>query len=577
MAGLDTTMTVAREAAGAALLNAVNTRLVVGDGGMGTLLQSAEISETDWAGVPGCHEILNVTRPDVIAEIHRAYLDAGAEAIQTNTFGANATNLADYGLADRIGELAEAGARIARRTVGFHAVDERWVLGSLGPGTKLPSLGQVSFSELSEGYLAASRGLVAGGVDGFLVETVQDPLAAKAAVLAARQAMAEAGVSLPIFVTLTVEQNGALLLGTTVAAAVTTLEPLGISGIGLNCATGPDLRAGPLTELAESTSLPLFCQPNAGLPEPGPNGVVYPLAPADFGPAVIELFRRRWRSDARRNESDFQGGYLGGCCGTTPEHIAHLKAAIESTSLASGSREADGGGSSAISSLYSSHPVGLHSPDRPFLIGERLNANGSKAFREALTAENWDAMLALAKSQASAGADALDICVDLLGRNAPADMRELVSRLALASEKPLMIDSTDPIVTQAGLEAAPGRVMVNSVNLEAGSGPDSTFAQVMDLVAAHGVMVVGLTIDNSGQARTADQKVHIATELIEAMKINWTLSESDIIIDPLTFPITTGQEETRNDAVETLRAISELRSRYPELHLMLGVSNVSFG
>jgi 5-methyltetrahydrofolate--homocysteine methyltransferase len=551
------------QAAGA-LRRALQTRVVVADGAMGTMLQQRQLSLDDFSGLEGCNEILNVTRPDVVREIHDAYLDAGADCITTNTFGANLANLGEYGIAARIYELARAGAEIARAAADAATKlpeAPRWVLGSLGPGTKLPSLGHVTFRALRDSYAEQARGLIDGGVDALLVETAQDLLQAKAALIGARRARSAvaAGRDIPLMVSVTVETTGTMLLGTEIGAALTALEPLGIDVIGLNCATGPAEMSEHLRQLARSTTLVLSCMPNAGLPQLTSDGAHYPLTSAELADAG-DFFTR-----------DFGLALVGGCCGTTPAHIAALVDRVRGRDLARRDPQPEPG----VSSLYSH--VSLRQDTSYLAIGERTNANGSRAFRTAMLAERWDTCLEIARSQTREGAHLLDLCVDYVGRDGVADMRALATRLATSSTLPVVLDSTEPPVIEAGLEALAGRCVVNSVNYEDGDGPGSRFARVMPIVAEHGAAVVALTIDERGQARTAADKVAIADRLIGDLTGGWGLRAGDILIDCLTFPIATGQEETRRDALETLAAIAEVKRRHPDVQTTLGVSNVSFG
>ncbi|HVW43310.1 MAG TPA: methionine synthase [Amycolatopsis sp.] len=539
------------------LLDALATRVVVADGAMGTALQAQDLSLDDFAGLEGCNEILNVTRPDVVRGIHRGYLEAGADAVETNTFGANLANLGEYGIADRIFELAEAGARLARETADEFG--ERFVLGSVGPGTKLPTLGHAPYATLRDAYVEEVRGLLAGGVDAVIVETTQDILQTKASVVAAHRAMAAEGRRVPVIASITVETTGTMLLGTEVGAALAALEPLGIDVIGLNCATGPAEMSEHLRTLSKTARVPLSVMPNAGLPELGPDGAVYPLSPEGLAEALSGFVR------------EFGAGLVGGCCGTTGEHIRQLAAAVRAVERPSRRPRPEPG----VSSLYQAVP--FEQDASVLMIGERTNANGSKKFRDAMLEGRYGDCVEIAREQTRDGAHLLDLCVDYVGRDGVADMRELASRLATASTLPIMLDSTEPAVIQAGLEHLGGRCAVNSVNYEDGDGPDSRFQKVMRLVREHGASVVALCIDEEGQARTADWKVRVATRLIEDLTTNWGMRVEDIIVDCLTFPVSTGQEETRRDALETIDAIRELKRRYPGVQTTLGVSNVSFG
>ncbi|MDP9399045.1 MAG: methionine synthase, partial [Actinomycetota bacterium] len=543
------------------LRQALQHRVVVADGAMGTMLQVADPGLDDFEGHEGCNEVLNATRPDLVADVHEAFLRVGVDCVETNTFGANLGNLAEYGIEHRIGELAETGARIAREVVDGYSTPERprWVLGSVGPGTKLPTLGHVDFASLRDAYEQQVDGLVAGGVDAVLVETAQDLLQAKAAVVGAKRSLRRAGADLPVLVQVTVETTGAMLLGSEIAAALTALEPLGVDLIGLNCATGPAEMSEHLRHLARHARLGLSCMPNAGLPQLGPDGASYPLTPAQLADAHDGFTR------------EFGLSLVGGCCGTTPEHLAAVVERVWGRELAPRRPRPDPG----VASLYAAVPF---RQDTSYLaIGERTNANGSKAFREALLADRLDDCVEIARDQTRDGAHLLDVCIDYVGRDGVADAQAVVGRLATASTLPLVLDSTEPAVIEAGLELLGGRSVVNSVNYEDGDGPGSRFARIMPLVSEHGAAVVALTIDEEGQARTAEWKVRVADRLIADLTGRWGMRVEDILVDCLTFPIATGQEETRRDALETIEAIRELKRRHPGVQTTLGVSNVSFG
>jgi 5-methyltetrahydrofolate--homocysteine methyltransferase len=536
-------------------------RVLVADGAMGTMLQASDVSLDDFGGHEGCNEILNVTRPDVVSAVHQGYLAAGVDCITTNTFGANLSNLGEYGLAGRTGELSEAGARLARAAASQWSTPDRprWVLGSVGPGTKLPTLGHVAFAGLRDAYQQNVAGLLRGGVDAIIIETCQDLLQAKAAVVGARRAMAAAGAALPLIAQVTIETTGAMLLGSEIGAALTTLQPLGITMIGLNCATGPGEMGEHLRYLAGHSRIPLCCMPNAGLPELTGDGARYPLSPAQLADAH-DMFT-----------AEFGLALVGGCCGTTPEHLSAVVDRVRGRPVRRRRPRPEPG----VASLYQHVPF---RQDTSFLaIGERTNANGSKAFREALTAGRYDDCVEIARAQTRDGAHLLDVCVDYVGRDGPADMAEVAGRLATAATLPLVIDSTEPEVIRTGLELLAGRAVVNSVNYEDGDGPGSRIERVMPMVLEHGAAVIALTIDEQGQARTADWKVAVATRLIEDLTGRWGMRASDIIMDCLTFPIATGQEETRRDAIETIEAIRRVKQRYPDVQTTLGVSNVSFG
>jgi 5-methyltetrahydrofolate--homocysteine methyltransferase len=528
---------------------------------MGTMLQASAATLEDFDGHEGCNEILNVTRPDIVSSVHEAYLEAGVDCVTTNTFGANLSNLGEYGIAGRIGELSEAGARIARAAADRWSdrLHPRWVLGSVGPGTKLPTLGHVKFAELRDAYQRNAEGLLRGGVDAIIAETCQDLLQAKAAIIGTRRAIAAAGSDVPVIAQVTIETTGSMLLGSEIGAALTALEPLGIALIGLNCATGPGEMSEHLRYLAGHSRIPLSCMPNAGLPMLTADGARYPLTPDQLADAH-EMFT-----------VEFGLALAGGCCGTTPEHLAAVVERVRGRQVTNRRPRPEPG----VASLYQHVPF---RQDTSFLaIGERTNANGSKAFREALISGRYDDCVEIARAQTRDGAHLLDLCVDYVGRSGTADMEEVAGRLATAATLPLVIDSTEPEVIQAGLELLAGRAVVNSVNYEDGDGPTSRMAKVMPLVVEHGAAVIALTIDEQGQARTAEWKLAVATRLIEDLTRNWGMRTSDIIVDCLTFPIATGQEETRRDAIETIEAIRQVKQRYPEVQTTLGVSNVSFG
>jgi 5-methyltetrahydrofolate--homocysteine methyltransferase len=525
------------------------------------MLQAAELTLDDFDGHEGCNEILNVTRPDVVRAIHDAYFSVGVDCVETNTFGANYANLTEYGIADRIYELAQAGAQVARDVAdGWSTPDRpRWILGSVGPGTKLPSLGHVTFPTLREAYRNQVAGMLDGGVDAVLVETTQDLLQAKAAIIGARRAMAAAGADVPLIVSVTVETTGTMLLGSEIGAALTALEPLGIDLIGLNCATGPAEMSEHLRHLARHTNIGLACMPNAGLPELTASGAHYPLTPEQLADAH-DLFT-----------AEYGLTLVGGCCGTTPEHLRQVVERIGGRELSQRQPQSEPG----AASLYQHIPF---RQDTSYLaIGERTNANGSRAFREAMLEGRLNDCVEIARAQTRDGSHLLDLCVDYVGRDGTADMRELASRLATASTLPLVLDSTEPAVIEAGLECLGGRSVVNSVNYEDGDGSHSRIMRLMPIIKEHGAAVIALTIDEQGQARTAQWKVQVAERLIRQLTGEWAMRQEDIIVDCLTFPIATGQEETRRDGLETIEAIREIKRRYPHVQTTLGVSNVSFG
>ncbi|MFE1380237.1 methionine synthase [Streptomyces sp. NPDC058740] len=538
------------------------TRVVVADGAMGTMLQAADPTMDDFRQLEGCNEILNVTRPDIVASVHDAYFSVGVDCVETNTFGANLAALAEYGIEDRIHELSEAGARIARATADAHTAADgrpRWVLGSMGPGTKLPTLGHIGYEPLREAYRQNAEGLLLGGADALLIETSQDLLQTKAAVVGARRALEGCGLDLPLIVQVTVETTGTMLLGSEIGAALTALEPLGIDMIGLNCATGPAEMAEHLRHLSRHARIPVSVMPNAGLPVLTSDGAHYPLTPAELADAQ-EAFVR-----------EYGPALVGGCCGTTPEHLREIVERVRGAAVTPRDPVVEPG----ASSLYSHVPF---RQDTSYLaIGERTNANGSKKFREAMLEGRWDDCVEMARDQIREGAHMLDLCVDYVGRDGVADMAELAGRFATASTLPIVLDSTEVGVLRAGLEKLGGRAVINSVNYEDGDGPESRFARVTALAREHGAALMALTIDEEGQARTVEHKLAVAERLIADLTGNWGIDESDILIDTLTFTICTGQEESRKDGIATIEAIRELKRRHPDVQTTLGLSNISFG
>ncbi|MEU4114738.1 methionine synthase [Kitasatospora sp. NPDC028055] len=544
-----------------ALREALATRVVVADGAMGTMLQAQDPTLEDFQNLEGCNEVLNVTRPDIVRSVHEAYFAVGVDCVETNTFGANFSALGEYDIAERIFELSEAGARIAREVADAHAADgrTRWVLGSIGPGTKLPTLGHAPYETLRDGFQRNAAGLIAGGADALLVETSQDLLQTKAAILGSKRALAEAGLDLPVLVQVTVETTGTMLLGSEIGAALTALEPLGVDYIGLNCATGPAEMSEHLRYLAKNARIGLSCMPNAGLPVLGKDGAHYPLSPAELADAH-DVFTR-----------EYGLSLVGGCCGTTPEHLRQVVERVQGRPIAPREPKPE----PAASSLYQAVPF---RQDTSYLaIGERTNANGSKKFRESMLAGDWQACVEIARDQIRDGSHLLDLCVDYVGRDGVADMKEIAGRLATASTLPIVLDSTEPPVLQAGLEALGGRAVLNSVNYEDGNAPDSRFGRIASLAREHGAGLIALTIDEQGQARTAETKVEIAERLIAELTTDYGIDEGSILVDCLTFTLATGQEESRRDGIETIEAIRELKRRHPKVQTTLGLSNISFG
>ncbi|MFI5659494.1 methionine synthase [Streptomyces sp. NPDC051684] len=545
-----------------ALREALATRVVVADGAMGTMLQAQDPTLEDFQQLEGCNEILNVTRPDIVRSVHEEYFAVGVDCVETNTFGANFAALSEYDIPERNFELSEAGVRIAREVADEFTEktgQQRWVLGSMGPGTKLPTLGHAPYTVLRDAYQTNAEGMIAGGADALLVETTQDLLQTKSAILGARRALDATGANLPLICSVTVETTGTMLLGSEIGAALTALEPLGIDMIGLNCATGPAEMSEHLRYLARHSRIPISCMPNAGLPVLGKDGAHYPLTAPELAEAQ-ETFVR-----------EYGLSLVGGCCGTTPEHLRQVVERVRGMEPTTRAPQPEPG----AASLYQTVPF---RQDTAYMaIGERTNANGSKKFREAMLEARWDDCVEMARDQIREGAHMLDLCVDYVGRDGVADMQELAGRFATASTLPIVLDSTEVDVIQAGLEKLGGRAVINSVNYEDGDGPESRFAKVTKLAREHGAALIALTIDEEGQARTPEHKVQIAERLIEDLTGNWGIHESDILIDCLTFTICTGQEESRKDGIATIDAIRELKRRHPDVQTTLGLSNISFG
>jgi 5-methyltetrahydrofolate--homocysteine methyltransferase len=527
------------------------------DGGMGTQIFARSPTMEDYGGaaLEGCVDLLTERRPQWIREIHESYYRAGSDAVETNTFGANPLVLGDFGLSAKAYDLNVQAASIAKEVA--RSFDRpRFVIGSVGPGTKLITLGHVSYAELLASYRVQMDGLLDGGADAILIETCQDLGQIKVAVRAAREAMAAKKRRIPLWVQATVETTGTLLVGSDISAVLTSLEPLGIDVLGLNCATGPDEMHAHLQTLSESSPFYLSCLPNAGLPENVGGQVVYPLDPAGFAPKVLHAAK------------EFGIAILGGCCGTTPDHIRALAPGVERLSAPKRSPKLE----RSAASLYQS--VALKQEPPPLIVGERTNANGSKKFRDLLAAEDWNGMIALAKEQQREGAHLLDVCVAYVGRDETRDADELLSRLISQVTLPLMIDSTEVPVIERALQRAPGKCVVNSINFEDG---DARPRRILELCRTYGAAVVALTIDERGMAKSREQKLEVARRLYALAVDEYGMDPGDLIIDPLTFTLGSGDEEFRGSAVETLEALKLIKAELPGVMTILGVSNVSFG
>ena len=584
------------------LLAALDERVLVWDGAMGTQLQAANLSAADFSvhgkeGIPkaildvacdveqkqleGCNEILNVTRPDVVERIHAKYFEAGSDMVETNTFGSTSIVLAEYGIPELVYELSLAAGRIARKAADRHSTPrrQRFAVGAIGPGTKLVSLGQTTWKELEGTYFDSFKGLLESGVDALLLETLQDLLMVKATVVGALRAMAETERRVPLFVQVTMEQTGTMLLGSEIGAALNMLEAFPeVAAVGVNCATGPVEMAPHVRFLGQNSTRPISVQPNAGLPTMEKGQAVYKLSPDELAHHHDHFTR------------DLGVAMCGGCCGTTP---AHIKAVAETVG---GRAHADGSHWRAVRNLFPGFDfetktdeqaaalklVGCSSlyqfvpykQDTSFLIvGEKTNANGSRAFRDMLAVENWEGLTELARELEGEGSHVLDVCTAYVGRDEARDMRELLSRYNRHITAPIMVDSTEWQVIETALQCLAGKPIVNSINFEDGG---ERVERVLGLCRKYGAGVVALTIDEQGMAKTVDKKVEIADRLLDATR-RYGLPDHDVFIDCLTFTLGSGDEEFRQAGEATIEAIRRIRERHPRANSVLGVSNISFG
>jgi 5-methyltetrahydrofolate--homocysteine methyltransferase len=544
-------------------LQAASERVVVFDGAMGTNLQLAELTADDFGGpdLEGCNELLVVTRPDVVDRVHRSFFTAGCDVVETDTFGAFAPVLAEYGQAHRVRELNLAAVALARgAATDFSTPDRpRWVAGSIGPGTKFPTLGQIAYADLRDAYEEQAAALIEGGVDLIIIETVFDLLQAKAAINGARRAMRAAGRHLPLQTQVTIELTGTMLPGTEVGAALCALEAMGVDVVGLNCATGPAEMFEPLRHLTGHATMPISCLPNAGLPSVVDGAMHY-----DLTPDQLAEYQRQF-------VSELGVSVIGGCCGTTPEHLAAVVEACGDLRPAPRSPEPEYG----AASIYTQVPF---DQDTSFLvIGERTNANGSKKFREAMLEADWDTCVGMAREQVGEGSHLIDVCVDYTGADGVADMEEVASRFATQSTVPLVVDSTEAPVVETALSWIGGRAVINSVNLEEGDAPGTRLDSFLSLAKEFGAAVVCTCIDEEGQARTADWKVRSATAIRDIAVDRYGLRPQDLLFDPLALPLSTGMEESRKDGIETIEGIRRIKAELPGVYTVLGLSNVSFG
>lgn len=548
-------------------LDVLKQRVMVFDGGLGTQIFAANLTLADFNNLENCPEVLVLSRPDVIQSIHESYFAAGSDTVETDTFGASKIVLSEFGLQDQCREINRKAAILARNAANKFATPDRprFVAGSVGPGTKAITLGNTTFDIMHDSYLEQVRGLLDGGVDAILIETCFDLLQAKVAVIAAVDAMREARQRVPIMVQVTMETVGTMLLGTEINAVITTLEALPVDVIGMNCATGPELMRPHVEALSQNCTRYLSVQPNAGLPVLHEGRTHFPLGAAELAKAHVEFVRQ------------FGVNIVGGCCGTTPEHIAAVAAAVADIKPAVRSvfgRKIDAA-HATVSSLYNA--VDARQDNSILIIGERTNTNGSKKFRDCLLAADWDTLVAIGREQVKEGSHVVDVCVDYVGRNGLPDMTDIVRRFAKEVTVPLMIDSTQLDVIEAGLQAAPGKCIVNSINLEDG---EEKLARMAALLKRYGAAIVAGTIDEDkteAMAKTADRKIEIARRLYDLLVNKYGIPETDIYFDPLIFPIVTGQEEVRRLGLETIEGIRRISEQLPNCHTTLGLSNVSFG
>ena len=533
------------------------------DGAFGTWVQGQNLSADDFGGpdLEGCNEQLVLSRPDLIRRMHDEYFTVGVDAVETATFGAFPVVLAEYGIEDRTQELNAQAARLAREVAADHTTADRprYVIGSIGPGTKLPSLGHIGFAELRDAYTPQVDGLLDGGVDALLIETVQDMLQGKAALLAARQAMTRRGVEVPILIQVTIETTGRMLLGSEIGAALSTFEALRPAVIGLNCATGPTEMVEHVRYLGQHARPFVSCLPNAGLPSVVEGRTHYDLTPDQLADAH------------ERFVTEFGVNIVGGCCGTTPEHLRAVVERIGDRAPTVRQPDSEPG----CSSMYT--PVAFHQDTSFLVVGERTNANGSRKFRDAMLEADWDTCVQMAREQVKEGAHVLDVCVDYVGRDGTADMAAAASRLATQAPIPLVFDSTEAAVLEVGLQHAGGKCILNSANLEDGEGPGSRLDRVFTLAREYGAAVICLAIDEEGQARDADWKLRVCRRLYDLAVDEYGIDPTDLIFDCLTFPLGSGQADLRRDGIETIEAIRRVKAELPGASTILGVSNVSFG
>ncbi|MBX2990462.1 MAG: homocysteine S-methyltransferase family protein [Bacteroidetes bacterium] len=541
-------------------LDLLNEKIIVFDGATGTHLQGQNLTADDFGGehLNGCNEYLVVSKPSAVEHVHSDYLEAGADVIETNTFGSMSLVLAEYNLADRAYELSIKAAQLAKRVAAdFSTSDKpRFVAGSMGPTTKLPSLGHIKFKEMAMSYKEQAKGLIEGGADLLCVETCQDILQTKAALYGIFEYFEEARKRVPIITSVTVETMGTLLLGTEISAALTSLEPYDIDVIGMNCATGPAEMSEHVRVLCSTSPKPVFVMPNAGIPENVGGHAHYKLSPEELARFMSHFVK------------DLGVSIVGGCCGTTKEHIRQLANAVGG--LAPKKREIDFVPSA--SSLYQSAPLTINPP--PVLIGERTNANGSKLFKDLLAKEDWEGIVAMGREAVKEGAHMVDVCAAYVGRDEVKDMHEIIFRFNTQVQLPIVIDSTEANVIEESLQLIGGKAIINSINLEDG---EKRIDDVVPLCKKYGAAVIALTIDEQGMAKTAEKKLAIARRIYDLVVNKYKMQPHDLIFDTLTFTLGSGDEEFRRAGMETIEAIRLIKKELPGVKTILGVSNISFG
>jgi len=541
-------------------LDILNEKVIVFDGAMGTSIQAQNLSADDFGGEQynGCNEYLLLSRPSAVAKVHDDFLSVGCDVVETDSFGSTRIVLAEYGLAEKAYELNREAAKLAKKLAQDYSTPDhpRFVAGSMGPTTKLPSLGHITFADMRDAYHVQARGLVEGGADLLCLETCQDVLQAKAALAGIFSYFADANKKIPVIVSITIEMTGTMLLGTEIAAALTSLESYDIDLIGMNCATGPKEMSENVRFLCANSPKPVFVMPNAGIPENVGGRAHYKLSPDELVYYLSHFVK------------DLGVNVVGGCCGTTKEHLKKLVEAVGNRSPVVRTPQFVPGSSS----IYQSVPFRIDQP--PVMIGERTNANGSKMFRDLLVKEDWEAMVAMGREQVKEGAHILDVCVAYVGRDEVRDMRELIYRYNTQITSPLMIDSTEPPVIEEALQRIGGKAIVNSINLEDGEERSS---KVLSLCKRYGAAVVCLTIDEQGMAKTGVKKLSVAKRIYELATKKFGMKGHDLIFDTLTFTLGSGDEEFRKAGIETLEAIKLIKKEFPDVHTSLGVSNISFG